>query len=55
MTIDYKNSSIFRHRFSIDEDGEYNGLYRSWDSNGKLYFEINLKNGECHGLYRSWY
>ena len=45
MMIDTKNINGFRERFSINKNGKYHGLYRSWRSNGNLYFEENFKNG----------
>ena len=45
MIIDTKKINSFREKYSINKNGKYHGLYRSWYSNGNLCFEINYKNG----------
>ena len=45
MIIDYKDRLNNHYRFSIDENGKEQGLYRSWYPNGKLSFERNYKDG----------
>ena len=45
MMIDIKNINGFREIFSINKNGKYHGIYRSWYSNGNLCFERNYKNG----------
>ena len=45
MMIDIKNINGLRERFSINKNGKEHGFYRSWDSYGKLWDEINYENG----------
>ena len=48
MIIDFKYLKNRRLRYSVNKNGKEHGLYRSWHSNGNLYYELNYKNGKRH-------
>ena len=38
-----------------NKDGERDGLWKSYYSNGEVYYKGNYKNGEAHGYWEDYY
>lgn len=50
----YKNGQL-EERYTVDKNGQKNGLYERWFTNGQLERRCTYKNDKLHGSFKSWY